>query len=147
MTLFHLLLVIIPLGLFSALLPWLLHANASDGNLLLLYSGLLLLFFVVTLQFAWLICRKFGMPPLMFLSGPCPKCNTRPPGWHCLKREEHWVKLSCGNCGAQLELWLTRKPPLEQVSLSVPSFALRWPEFLGRWRALTAVPRHGRKAQ
>ena len=136
MTSLHLLLVLIPVAIFSALLPWLLPANGSDGKLSLIHYVLLVPIFVVTLELAWFICRKFGIPPAMFLSGPCPKCNTRPPGWHCLKREEQCVQLSCGNCGAQLELWLTRKPPLEQVSSSVPSFALRWPEFLGRWRAL-----------
>jgi hypothetical protein len=42
--------------------------------------------------------------------------------------------LACDACGEQLELWLTRTPPVGLVSATVPVFKLRWPEFLGIWQ-------------
>lgn len=52
--------------------------------------------------------------------------------------------LACGHCRAELELWLTRAPPADRISTSHPSFALRWPEFLGVWRAVTPAKGNGK---
>lgn len=99
-----------------------------------IYDGLLVVFlFPVAVWVAWPVSRVLRMSPLMIFSGPCPRCKTRPPGWWAQSSFGRKVVLTCGECGEQLELWLTRKPPIDLVSTTVPAFRLRWPEFLGVW--------------
>ena len=86
---------------------------------------------------AWPLARRLGMSPLMVLAGPCPGCKQRPPGWWASRSgETERLQLVCGHCGSDLELWLTRQPPLERVAKDRPAFRLRWPEFLGIWKRI-----------
>ncbi len=94
---------------------------------------------VFAIELCWWIARRFKIPPLMALAGPCPACSTRPPGWWFDGHDAGVLKLRCGACEQPVELWLLRKPPVERVSASVPSFALRWPEYFGVWRKLPAA--------
>jgi hypothetical protein len=95
---------------------------------------------VLAIELCWRIALRFKIPPLMALAGPCPACGTRPPGWWCDGHDAGVLKLRCGACEQPVELWLLRKPPVGRVSASVPSFALRWPEYFGVWRRLAAAP-------
>src|SRR5215475_8337583 len=88
----------------------------------------------VMLLLAWPISQLFRMTPLMIFSGPCPGCQRRPPGWWTTEAGRKKLLLTCGACGEQLDLWLTRTPPVDLVSSTVPVFKLRWPEFLGIWQ-------------
>jgi hypothetical protein len=83
---------------------------------------------------AWPVARRLGVPPLMIFSGPCPACGRRPSGWWNLGVETDQMRLACGECGVQVRLWLTswRRPNV--VSSAMPTYALRWPGFLGVWR-------------
>ena len=85
------------------------------------------------LLLAWPLSRLFRMSPLMVFSGPCPGCQARPPGWWAAEAESRRVVLVCGTCRERVELWLTRRPPVNAVPAAGHTFRLRWPEFLGMW--------------
>lgn len=89
---------------------------------------------------AWPIARRFGMGPLMIFSGPCPNCKKRPSGWWSVATEADCLRLACGQCGTELELWLTRSPSTELVATTRPAYRLRWPEFVGVWRRIGPRP-------
>ena len=83
---------------------------------------------------AWPFARMLGIPPLMIFSGPCPACTQRPAGWwRSDTRVDRW-RLVCGACGERLTLWLTSPRSAEIISSDMPTYVLRWPQFLGVWR-------------
>ena len=87
---------------------------------------------------AWPVARVVRLSPLMIFSGPCPQCRQRPPGWwrshNGTDSDTDRLALLCGFCGERVTLWLTRVPQSDTSSADVPTYALRWPEFLGIWR-------------
>ena len=87
------------------------------------------------LSLAWPIARLFGMTPMMTLAGPCPNCKTRPSGWWGSKPESNRLRLICGKCGTDVDLWL-RRPTSQPAVAARPTYRLRWPEFLGMWRRI-----------
>jgi len=130
----HLLLMIFGTTVLSFLFAWLLsHAGVQASFHTLYYLSSPVAFFVA-LPLAWPISRLFSMTPLMIFSGPCPGCQRRPPGWWAMETGRKKLLLTCGACGEQLDLWLTRTPPVDLVSSTVPVFKLRWPEYLGIWQ-------------
>jgi transcription elongation factor Elf1 len=74
------------------------------------------------------------VPPLMFLSGPCPRCGHRPSGWWSDDRHREVLRLLCGACGKRVDLWLTNSAPADAHSTDVPAYVLRQPRFFGIWR-------------
>jgi hypothetical protein len=52
---------------------------------------------------AWPIARRLGMSLLMILSGPCPNCKERPPGWWASRTEPDRLLLVCSQCGTDVE--------------------------------------------
>jgi hypothetical protein len=96
--------------------------------------------FFVALLLAWPVSRLFGLSPLMIFAGPCPGCHTRPSGWWATESGKVRLVLTCGSCGEQSELWLTRRPPADLVSPTRRTFRLGWPEFLGIWHEVQ--PQH-----
>jgi hypothetical protein len=92
--------------------------------------------FFVALVCAWPISRVLRMPPLMFLAGPCPKCQQRPAGWWATQPERDELVLRCGACGEQLVLWLGWSSSANLTSFGCPMFVLRRPKFLGMWRRI-----------
>jgi hypothetical protein len=134
MKLSHLLLMMFGTTAVRILYEWILLQGGMQSSLLtrnyIAFPGA----FFVMLLLAWPISRLFRMTPLMIFAGPCPGCRRRPPGWWATEIEGKKLLLSCGTCGKELELWLTRTPPVGLVSATVPVFKLRWPEFLGIWR-------------
>ncbi|MFN0053811.1 MAG: hypothetical protein ACKV0T_16650 [Planctomycetales bacterium] len=80
------------------------------------------------------IYRRLRLLPL-FLP-VCPHCKKRPSGYQV--GEAHWprVVVACGNCKQTTELWWS-PPSSEEVSKTVPSLLLVWPQSIGLWRVLS----------
>src|SRR5262245_24418400 len=100
MSLIHLLLIMVPADLGALSAAWFLAKAgvtmpSANVTLLLLPIALFL-----SLLCAWPVCRRFGLLPLMVFSGPCPGCQTRPPGWrHNWDGASDSMVLACGLCG------------------------------------------------
>jgi hypothetical protein len=88
----------------------------------------------IAVVLAWPIARRFGMSPLMIFSGPCPNCSRRRLGWWIVATEVDRLHLRCGQCGTEVDLWLTRPPSTQLIATTRPAYRLRWPAFLGVWR-------------
>ena len=126
MTLPHLLITTFSIGVLTFILvPFV----ASFGPPVLAMPLVLL----GALELAWWICRILGFPPLFVLAGPCPACNRRPDGWRFRWESRLLLTLECGCCEQRVQLWMGRSLP-SNLSFEVPTFFLRWPEFLGIWR-------------
>ena len=115
--------------------------DSRGGNLAV--AGLGLVFWFAGLPIYWPICRLLGIPPLFIFAPACPHCHKKPGGWWCVERQmpmkgrtPERVVLACGLCEGRVELWLRRSVAMGAVSGSLPSYRLRWPEFLGIWRRL-----------
>ncbi len=141
MTLAHFLLLVFPTAAVSFFFGWMLGILGWDVPLQARYYASVPVAFFVAIMLAWPLSRLLRVRPVMAYAGPCPGCHTRPPGWYCLEFDGDRAMLRCGTCGTQVELWLTRKPPVARLSTSIPSYALRWPEFLGIWRLVSPAPR------
>ncbi len=140
MTLAHLFLLIIPTPVLSFFFGWMLGILGWDASFQLRYYASFPLAFFIAIVLAWPLSRLLRLRPIMAFAGPCPGCHTRPPGWHCLEFDGDRAMLECGTCGTPLELWLMRRPPGARLSTSIPSYALRWPEFLGIWHLVSPAP-------
>jgi hypothetical protein len=97
---------------------------------------------MAALVVAWPFARLLGMPPLMIFAGPCPACSRRPPGWWCVESNPDQVQLACGACGARVSLYLRSVKSSDTLSSEMPTFVLRWPQFLGIWRRVGPKDRH-----
>lgn len=66
----------------------------------------------------------------------CPHCKRLPGGYHIT--EARWPRqvIVCSLCQKPTELWW-RKPALTDVSKTMPSVVLSWPESIGRWRLIS----------
>ena len=136
MRLAHLLVIIVPECLLTLVLVGVLAGaggrRVTAGELAVVTVGAL----GVSLALAWPLCRVCGVPPLMMLAGPCPHCHKRPRGWWSRPGPKPSLDLRCGACGQPVRVWLTRTPPRGIASTHVPTYVLRWPEFLGLWRPI-----------
>lgn len=88
--------------------------------------------FAAVLWLTWPIYRYFHFRPLCLPI--CPSCHDRPYAYGMA--HSHWprVILVCRNCAGPLEVWMTRSLDKKDASMEMPSFYLRWPEFIGLWR-------------
>ena len=133
--------VVLP-GLLLAI--WLLKSAGLDfGRENLAVAALSLVLWFAGLPLYWPICRLLGIPPLLIFAPACPHCGKQPGGWWCVERHmaqkgrtPERVVLACGLCEGRVELWLRRCVASSAVTASLPSYRLRWPEFLGIWRRL-----------
>ena len=133
-------LVLVLLGLSASVTSRIMRSfSNSDTFTFILGLVLFSLVFLIGCAIAWPIWQRLGFGPLFVRSGPCPYCQERPAKWLIRAQSKDRAALSCGQCGGQLELWLMRRPPMEHVSKVVPSFALRWPQFLGLWRRISVA--------
>ena len=136
MTLRHLL--IATAGLFPVLLLLGVVGQKTEGLgtplRLLLSGGAVLATGACMLTLIWHACRLFRFPPLFILASSCPHCGRRPAVYGL--RTDDWPKtlLACTLCGGIFILWMARRVRPELLDLDVPTYALRWPEFVGRWR-------------
>jgi hypothetical protein len=92
----------------------------------------------MALAVAWPVARRLGIPPLMVFAGPCPGCRQRPPGWWNSSTDRDRLQLTCGACGARVTVWLASSLPPDITALDVPTYVLRWPQYLGVWRRVDA---------
>jgi len=145
MTLAHLLLLVFPTTVLMFVFAWMPPILGWEASFHTRYYASFPLAFFVAIVLAGPLSRLLRLRPVMAYAGLCPGCHTRPPGWYCLKSERDRAMLKCGQCGTLVELWLTRTPPAAQLSTSVPSYALRWPEFLGIWRSVSPAPQSDSK--
>lgn len=67
---------------------------------------------------------------------PCPHCKRRPGAYRIT--EARWPRhvIICSRCEKPTELWW-RKPAVTDVSKTMPSVVLSWPESIGRWRLVS----------
>ena len=134
MRLSHLLVMVVPVSFCSGLsVTLLLGAGIPISERQLLWFTVPAAVFA-GLAIAGPLSRLLGLSPLMIFAGPCPACHTRPSGWWAMESQPRRLILACGGCGAQLDLWLTRKRPADVRSQQRYVFVLRWPQFLGIWR-------------
>jgi len=103
------------------------YGPLSEGRMMLLGDLLGFVFFVIL---APPIYRHFGLLPL-FLP-VCPHCRRRPDGYHILEPEWPRIRVACGHCDGTLELWW-RRPAPSDISRTMPSLLLSWPQSIGRW--------------
>lgn len=82
----------------------------------------------------WGICRILRYPPLFLFASPCPGCGVKPPGYGLDLSDWPRARLGCPLCGRTFDVWMIRRPPPERLERDTPAYALRWPEFAGRWR-------------
>ncbi len=87
---------------------------------------------VTVLGLAWPIYRHFHFRPLCF--PVCPSCRRMPDAYGLADARWPRAVLICSNCEVPLEIWMTRTLHTRDVSLNMPTFCLRWPEFIGLWR-------------
>lgn len=78
--------------------------------------------------------RRFRLLPLFLPI--CPHCRRLPDGYHVLEAEWPRTLVACGQCERTLELWWSRPAP-SQISKTMPSLLLSWPQSLGIWRAIS----------
>jgi hypothetical protein len=66
----------------------------------------------------------------------CPHCKRLPGGYRIM--EARWPRqvIICSLCQKPTELWW-RKPAVTDVSKTMPSVLLSWPESIGRWRLIS----------
>lgn len=140
MTLAHLFPLVFFTTALSFFFGWMLGVFGWEASFHTRYYAAIPLAFFVAIVLAWPLSRLLRLRPIMAFAGPCPGCHTRPPGWYCLEYERYRAMLECGTCGTRVDLWQTRTPPAARLSTSVPSYALRWPEFLGIWRSVSPPP-------
>jgi hypothetical protein len=100
-------------------------------HLLLLGYSLGVIFFAV---FTPPIYRWFRLLPL-FLPR-CPHCKKLPGAYRIT--DARWPRqvVACSLCQKPIELWW-RKPAQEDVSTTMPSLLLSWPESIGRWQLVS----------
>lgn len=79
--------------------------------------------------------RGLGLLPL-FLPA-CPHCKRIPDGYHILEAAWPRMRVACGRCETRIELWW-RRPAARDVSPTMPSLLLSWPQSIGRWRAISS---------
>lgn len=106
------------------------HGHLSGMTLQTLGVPLGVLFYLL---FTPPIYRRFRLRPLFLPK--CPHCKNRP--FRYAVTENRWPRtvVVCGECGNMTELW--RMPPASKdVSLTMPSLLLIWPQSVGRWRII-----------
>lgn len=83
-----------------------------------------------------LIYRGFKMRPMWHPR--CPSCRDANRFWAYSTRKPNWPReqIRCSNCGTMVELWYVGAPSSDSSANSLPSFALLWPQSLGRWQRL-----------
>jgi len=103
------------------------------------HGGLLLLFGIMMgivsfIIFSPPIYRWCRFLPL-FLPR-CPHCRREPRGYRIT--EARWPRqvFVCRWCQKPTEIWW-RKPLMTDVSKTMPSLLLSWPESIGRWRPIS----------
>jgi hypothetical protein len=135
MTLSHFFVVIVPSVALTFLFTWLQGIVGVGLSFQVRYWTSVPVACVAAIFLAWPLGRLFGQRPLMVFSGPCPTCKGRPPGWwHKKGGGKDRLTLLCGNCGQQVELWMTSRPNPNELLVDVPAYVLRSPQFLGVWR-------------
>lgn len=110
---------------------WLGYGRLSVSHLLVLGYLLGVIFFFV---FTPPIYRWLRLLPL-FLPR-CPHCKKLPGAYRI--KDTRWPRqvVACSLCQKPIELWW-RRPALADVSKTMPSLLLSWPESIGRWRLVS----------
>jgi hypothetical protein len=133
--------------LLHLLIPiaWILPVAILAGALKLPSSldfPLFIILWFAGLPVYWWICRFFGIPPLFIFAPACPHCHKKPGGWWHVGsqmpkrgRTPERVTLACGLCKGTVELWLWHGNGTSSTT-GMPTYRLRWPEFLGIWKRL-----------
>jgi hypothetical protein len=81
------------------------------------------------------IYRRFRMLPL-FLP-VCPHCGRLPHGYQILGNVWPRSLVACGRCDKTTELWW-RRPAPSDISKTLPSLFLCWPQCIGIWRRISS---------
>ncbi len=89
---------------------------------------------VAVLGLTWPIYKRFHFRPLCF--PVCPNCRRMPDAYGLAYARWPRAVIVCTICEAPLEVWMTRILDVENASTEMPSFSLRWPEFIGIWRRI-----------
>ena len=134
LTLIDLLIVIacMAIGCFAAAgVAHLIDYHSPEALQVLLGVPLGIIFFVV---FTPPLYRHFRLLPLFLPQ--CPHCKRRPGGYGITGSQWTHMVAICGNCQKATELWLKR-PPTDDISKTVPSLLLIWPQSIGRWRVIS----------
>lgn len=79
------------------------------------------------------IYRRLHFRPLWFPH--CPHCRQRPEHYRIAEAGRGWEVVACGECGGIVQLWYARESPPADRDRTTPLLRLRWPYFLGPWRA------------
>jgi hypothetical protein len=108
------------------------HDHLSESVLLLGGIPVGLAFYLTVTP---LIYQRFHLRPLLFPK--CPQCQNKSRSYWFAKGEFNWPRdvIVCPRCQTSIELWYA-PPKSENVSLTMPSFQLQWPQSWGRWRYL-----------
>ena len=139
MRLSHLLLTIVLEWLLAMPLAWLLGLTGVSVSFDTRVYISIIPAMVLAIMVAWPFARLLRIPPLMIFSGPCPACGQRPPGWRVSAITTDLWQLRCGKCGARVRLRQTPWGLASDTSSDVPTYVLRWPQFLGVWRRIDSA--------
>jgi hypothetical protein len=104
------------------------YAKLSGFALFILVCSLTAIPYLSIIQYLYWRCR---LRPLFFPK--CPRCKKRPEQYGI--EERHWPRwvVVCGQCQNKTELWW-RRPADNDLSMTMPSLLLCWPQSIGRWR-------------
>jgi hypothetical protein len=110
---------------------WLGYGQLSAFRLQLFGDSLGVVFFFI---FTPPIYRRLRLLPLFIPR--CPHCKKLPGGYRIT--EARWPRqvIVCSLCQNPTELWW-RKSAMTDVSKTMPSILLNWPESIGRWRLIS----------
>src|SRR5262245_14891284 len=144
MSLLHLLLLVALIALFSwaavaalTALPAAMALLESGGSLAVATAVLLpLLVAFLSVIAAWPIASAIHLTPLRLWTPRCPQCGSSAREYRVIERSWPSLRLACPNCSGELVLHLLPARKAPTTSIEVPSYALRWPQFLGLWRRL-----------
>src|ERR1700722_1231759 len=110
--------------------PFFAHSNSS---VLLAFVFAILVSTLIYCVITPPIYRQFRLWPLFLPK--CPHCRAPE---RCYRiTESHWpcFIVVCTHCQKSSEQWW-RRPSMADVSKTVPSLLLSWPESIGRWRLI-----------
>jgi len=90
---------------------------------------------MAVLMLASPVHRHFRYRPLCMPR--CPHCHKRPDCYFIVEGEWPRLLLTCGQCQQSCEVWLRRGVHPVNITGAVPTFCLRWPEFVGWWQRIS----------
>ncbi|HEV8718149.1 MAG TPA: hypothetical protein VGX03_35705 [Candidatus Binatia bacterium] len=142
MSLFHLVLFFTLFATFSSLASRLLAAIPVAQHFLqsgtplsiALFSAVFAGVFVLTLVVAWAIAKRIHLTPLRIWTPRCPHCDGKSDDYRFAERAWPSIRLECPKCNGQFLLLMRRANSPTDGHTPLPTYALRWPEFLGLWR-------------